>query len=152
MTAADAIISRTERAYILTYGVFISLLNLTNMVIVSLDKVYNPPPFGIYDMARASAFPVGRFLSIFIFLFLMFSKRFYFALGWTLLCLFPFLYEFTLAYVVLRNMVDFLNNNSALWVFLMIANPFDYLSTALKIVLFVWLVSIIIRSQTSKNE
>jgi hypothetical protein len=131
---------------------FISLLNLSNILIVSLDKIYNPLPFVVYDIAKPSYFPVGRFLSLFVFIFIFFAKRYYFALAWPLLCLVPFLSEFVLAFIFIRHNMDFVSSTPALGILLMIANPLDYLSTFLKIILSVWLVAIVIRFFTVKND
>ena len=144
-------ISRTERVYLVLLGAAISIVNIINLLVVLLDKVYNPPPFGIYDMARASLYPTGRFLSIFIVLFLLFAKRYLVSLGWTTLCLLPFLYEFISAYRIIYHDVDFLYKTPALQIVRMVANPLDYLTFILLVILFVWLASAVVRSFTMKT-
>jgi len=144
-------LSTTERVYLDIFGIAISSLNLTNILIVWLEKASNPPPFGIYDIARASLFPTGRFLSVFVFLFLLFAKRYFFSLGWVVLCLAPPLYQFIVAYQVIYYDVDLLYKTPAFALIRMIANPLDYLSFFLLIALLVWLVSVIVRSFTMRK-
>ena len=145
-------ITRTERAYLVLFGGFISLMNATNLLIVILEKVYNPPPFGIYDMARASQFPAGRFLSLFIVAFVVFGKRYIVALTYTLLCLMPFTYEFAKAYQFIYYDIDFVNQTPTLAILRMIANPLDYLGFLLLILLFLWVTTVVVRSFTLKQS
>ena len=145
-------ITRTERAYLVLFGGFISLMNATNLLIVILEKVYNPPPFGIYDMARASQFPTGRFLSLFIVAFVVFGKRYIVALTYTLLCLMPFTYEFAKAYQFIYYDIDFVNQTPTLAILRMIANPLDYLGFLLLILLFLWVTTVVVRSFTLKQS
>lgn len=147
-------IRRTERIYLILFGAFISLMNAINLLIVILEKVHNPSSsLWIYEMARASQFPTGRFLSLFIVAFVVFGKRYIAALSWTLLCLVPFIYEFSMAYRFIYTNVDYINQTPALAVFKMIANPLDYLATLLTIVMAVWLISAVVRSFTlTANE
>jgi hypothetical protein len=145
-------ITKTERVYLILFSGFISLVNSLNLLIVLLEKVYNPPPFEVYVFERASQFPVGRFLSFFILAFVVFGRRHIAALAWTLLCLLPFTYEFAKAYQFIYYDIDFTNQTPALAVFRMIANPLDYLGFLLLILLFVWLTTVVVRSYTLKES
>jgi hypothetical protein len=145
-------ISKTERVYLVLFGGAISLVNATNLLIVWLEKIYNPPPFGIYEISRASQYPTGRLLSMFIVVILVFAKRYFVSLGWTTLCLIPFLYQFVTAYRVIYHEGDFLYRTPGLQVLSMIANPLDYLAFFMLVMLFVWLVSVVVRSYTMRKS
>ena len=139
-------ISKTERAYLLLLGATISAVNLTNSLIVWLEKVYYPPQIEIYDFAAANLFPLGRFISIFIVIFLWFGKRYFLSLVWTVLSIAPFLYQFILAFRIIHYDVDLLYKTPALALIALIANPLDYFAFFLTAVLLLWLISVVVRS------
>lgn len=144
-------VSKTERANILILGAFVSGVNLANMLTVWLHEAYNPPPFAIYDISRQSLFPAGRFLSIFIFVFILFARKYVASLLWSIFCLAPFLYEFIWTYhFFYHNWVDLLQR-PALEVLYLTANPLDYLATFLTIILLFWQLSIVIRPHIFKT-
>ena len=137
-------VSRTERANILILAGLISLISLTNLLVVSL---YMPesPPFGIYEMARARLFPLGHLLSVFVFLFVLFARKYVFSLLWLLICLLPFAREFIAAYYAIIAEREIYFHKPALSLMWLIANPFDYLAAFLLVTLILWHLSIIIR-------
>ncbi len=143
----DSVISKTERVYILILGLIISAVNGANMIVVRWDQMHTSD-LRIYDMAALSFFPFGRFLSLFIVIFLIFSKRYFVALTWTCICFIPFLYQFITAYRMIHNNGDILYTVPAFALIGMIANPLDYLSSFLTIILLIWLLSVVVRSFT----
>ncbi len=145
-------ISKTERVYILLLGLTISIVSAVNMLAVYVEQVSHPDPFVIYDISRADQYPLGRFLSIFITLFLYFGTRYFVSLGWTVLCLTPFVYELSQRYHAIYNYPDLLYKTPGLQILKMIANPLDYLAVFLMTFLLGWLVTVIVRSFTLKKN
>ena len=141
-----------ERANIITLAGLISVVSLADRLVVWLYNLYNPPPFGIYDMARGSAIPFGVILSMFTIVFVVFARKYYLSLVWSLICLPPFLYEFVNAFVVMFVQLpdEFVSRRPALDLLFLVANPLDYLIAGLLFLLALWQVSLIIRGYSFK--
>lgn len=151
-TSITQFISKTERMYLTLFAFFISAASLANIATVVLHAKYDPPPFEIYDMSRASAIPMGRLLALFLPPFIFWGKRYFAAVVYTLLVLLPFAYELGQAYYFFFHNSDSLREFSFLEVLFMIANPIDYLTFFLANILFIWLCSAVVRSFTYTSK
>jgi hypothetical protein len=144
-------LSKTERANLLILAALVSAVSLANILAVSLNKETNPLPYGMYDMARASVMPFGRLLSIFIFPFVLFSRKYIVSLVFTAFCFLPFIREFIASYVAIIVDREIYLNYSVLRLLYLIANPLDYLTTFLIITLIHWQLSIIVRRYVDRG-
>jgi hypothetical protein len=145
-------ISKTERANILVLSGLISVVSLLNQAHVYWQSVTNQLPEGIYDNHPASLFPFGRLLSIFVFLFVLFSRKYFISLVWSLLCLLIFVREFIAATDAINTDLYCYLSKSALQLLYLIANPLDYLTTGLLLILVLWQLSVVIRPLVFRRE
>jgi hypothetical protein len=145
-------ISKTERANILVLSGLISVVSLLNQALVYWQSVANPLPVGIYDNHPASRFPFGRLLSIFVFLFVLFSRKYFISLVWSLLCLLIFVREFIAATDAINTDLYYYLSKSALQLLYLIANPLDYLTTGLLLILVLWQLSVVIRPLVFRRD
>lgn len=144
----NGIISKTERAYLVSASVVIAILSVVNIVTAVVTPILYPPPFVIYDMSRASLFPLFRLLIIFVPLFLFWGKRFFIPLTYTLVALLPAYLEFFRDYQALIADFESYETYNSIRILLMIANPLDYTTFVLSNMILIWLATIVIRSFT----
>ena len=123
----------------------VSVVGLTDLLIVSLHGYLHPEPSGIYVFADASLFPFGHLLSVVVFWAILFSKRYFLSSLYTLLCVVPFVYEFTRAYRIIYHDSDLRQRTSAIQLIYLVGNPLDFLQPLLLTALVLWQVSIIVR-------
>ncbi len=142
-------LSKTERAYLVSVAAFTSLLCIVNFSIKVIHPILYPLPFGIYDMSRASLFPLFHLLLIPLPLLLFRGRRFIVPGVFILVTLVPAYMEFGRGYSALLSNRGSLQGHRSLELLLMIANPLDYAIFVLGNILCVWICSIIIRSFTA---
>jgi hypothetical protein len=140
--------STTERANLLVITGFASLLSLSDILVVYLHPLFDPPKskidFGISQIGP-DPFILGHTLTVGLFVILFFTKRRYLgAFLYCLLCLLPYIVELSKAYHILYHH-DIIYTQSFLSVLRLIGNPMDFLVTLLLLVIGLWLLSLTIR-------
>ena len=145
-------ISKTERANLLVLSGLISVVSLLNQVLVYWQSTANRLPYGVYDMSRGSLFPFGRLLSTFVFLFVLFSRKYFISIVWSLLCLLIFVREFIAATSAINTDRDYYLSKPALQLLYLVANPLDYLTTFFLLILVLWQLSVVIRPLVFRRD
>lgn len=138
-------ISKTERAKILILAFMVSLVGLTDLLVIWIHDYLHPETSGIYVFVNASLFPFGHLLSVAVFPAILFAKRYLLSSAYILLCLVPFVYEFTRAYRFIYHDPDLRQNTSLIQLIYLVGNPLDFLLPPLLTALVFWQVSFIFR-------
>jgi|GEM_PF-6822117 len=145
MNISSIAISRTERANILILAALISLVSVMNIFAVAVYSQSQSSNSGIYHMARPSLIPLGRLLSVFVFVFVFFGRKYIVSLVWSTLCFLPFLREFTAGYAAALADGEIFRTYPTHYVLYLIANPLDYFSAILIFLVVIWQASIVLR-------
>ena len=136
--------SKKEHKLLLIVVFITVILAFSNLTYQIIEHYTNPASFGIYDMKRASLLPSFNFLTIFIFVALLKSKRFIVSTLLTFFSFIIFVREFYIAVklILLYNLFPELSLVEQL---LLIANYFDYIVFFIVSILLFWQISILLR-------
>ncbi len=141
---ANSYIPAKERRLLLILAFISVILAFLSLAYQIIEHYTKPASIGIYDMKQASLLPWFNFLTLFIFIALLKSKKFIISTLLTLFSFIIFAYEF---YSVVRIIILFnpIPELSFVEKLLLIANYFEYINFFLVSILLFWQISILLR-------
>jgi hypothetical protein len=140
--------STTERANLLVATGLVSVLSLTDILVILLHPVFDPPrtkiSFGISDPGP-DPFILGHVLTIgLIVMAFLATRRYVGVFLWCMLCLSLFIFELAKSYHIVYH-TDLIYTNTFLGLLGLIGNPIDFLVPILLLPICLWLLSLTIR-------